>query len=88
MKPKKLSKQEVQQQIQKIFSLKTPTQEQIKKAKKLASSKNIKLGNLKRKFCKKCFTFFTTNNSKIRIKKPFKIIKCKHCNYISRYKLT
>jgi len=87
MKPKKLSKKEVQEQVNKIFSLKNPIAQQIKKAKKLASSKNIKLGNLKRKFCKKCFTFFTTNNNEIRIKKPFKIIKCKNCNHISRYKL-
>ncbi len=88
MNPKKSLKQETENQIQQIFSQKTiPTPKQIKKIKKLAMSKNIKLGSLRKKFCKKCFTFFTPNNSEIRIKKPFKIIKCKICNHISKYKL-
>ena len=82
----KLSKQEIQEQINQIFK-NNPTPKQIKKAKRLAMSKNIKLGKLRKKFCKKCFTFFTPNNSEIRIKKPYKIIKCKTCNNISKYKL-
>lgn len=86
MKQPKLSKQETEQQIKQIFS-NNPLPKQIKKAKRLAMSKNIKLGNLRKKFCKKCFTFFTLNNSEIRIRKPFKIIKCKKCGYISRHKL-
>jgi len=87
MNLKKTLKQELEEQINKIFS-NNPSQKQIKKTKKLTMSKNIKLGNLKKKFCKKCFTFFTPNNHEIRIKKPLKIIKCKNCNHISRYKLS
>ncbi len=83
----KLSKKQTEQEIKQIFS-NNPTQIQIKKTKKLAMSKNIKLGNLRKKFCKKCYTFFTPNNSETRIKKPLKIIKCKNCDYISRYKIT
>ena len=82
----KLNKQETEQEIKKIFS-ENPNQEEIKKAKKLAMSKNIKLGNLKKKFCKKCYSLFNSKNSEIRIKRGFKIIKCK-CGHISRYKLT
>lgn len=81
----KLNKQEIEEKIRKIFS-ENPTQNEIKKIKKLAMSKNIKLGNLKKKFCKKCYSLFNSKNSEIRIKKGFKIIKCK-CRYISRYKL-
>jgi|APSaa5957512622_1039677.scaffolds.fasta_scaffold32056_5 RNase P subunit RPR2 len=85
---KKLSKKQIQEQINIIFSTKPfPSQKQIKKAKRLAMSKNIKLGKMKKQFCKKCFTFFTPNNSEVRIKKPLKIIKCKNCNKISRYKI-
>jgi len=85
----KLSKQETQEKINNLFSTKpAPSQKQIKKAKKLAMSKNIKLGRLKKQFCKKCFTFFTPNNSEVRIKKPFKIIQCKNCQHICRYKIT
>ena len=83
----KISKQETQEQIKQIFQS-NPTPKQIKKAKQLAMSKNIKLGKLKKKFCKKCLTFFTPNNSEVRIKKPLKIIKCKTCNHVSRYNIS
>ena len=88
MDKKKLSKKETEEQIKQIFFKKPfPTPKKIKKAKRLAMSKNIKLGNLRKKFCKKCLTFLTPNNSEIRIKKLLKIIKCKSCNHISRYKI-
>jgi len=83
----KLSKQNIQEKIIQTFKT-NPTQKEIKKIKQLAMSKNIKLGLLRKKFCKKCLTFFTPNNSEIKIKKSLKIIKCKNCGYISRYRLT
>jgi len=86
MKAKKLSKKEAQEQIKHIFESK-PTPKDIKKAKLIAMSKNIKLGPLKKKFCKKCYTLFNSTNSETRVKKPLKIIKCKECNNISKYKL-
>ncbi len=82
----KLSKQEIQNKIKEIFS-NNPSPKQIKKAKTLASSKNIKLTNYKKRFCKKCLTLFNSSNHETRIKKPLKIIKCKSCGSISRYKL-
>ncbi len=90
MNIKKTSKQETEQEIKEIFS-NNPTPKQIKKAKNLAMSKNIKLKALRTKFCKNCLTFFTLKNSQIRIKKQnkilLKIIRCNNCHYISRYKL-
>ena len=83
---RKLSKQEIQEKIQEIFSS-NPSPKQIKKIKKLAMSKNIKLGNLRKKFCKKCYSFFNTNNSEIKIKKDFKITRCRKCGYLSRWKI-
>jgi len=82
---KKTQKQELEEQINLTFK-NNPSQKQIKKAKKLAMSKNIKLGKFKKKFCKKCFTFFTSNNSEVRIKKPYKAVRCNECGYVSRYK--
>lgn len=82
----KLSKKEIEDKIKNIFSS-NPSKEDIRKAKNLAMSKNVKLKNYKNKFCKKCLTYFNSNNCQIRIKKGFKILKCKECNYISRYKL-
>lgn len=85
MIPPKLSKKEIEQEIQEIFAS-NPSPSQIKKAKKLAMSKNIKLGNLKKKYCKKCYNLFKPKNIQVRIKKNLKLIKCKNCDYISRYK--
>jgi len=52
----KLSKEQIKEEIKNIF-LNKPNPREIKKAKKLASSKNIKLGDLRKKFCKKVFNF-------------------------------
>jgi RNase P subunit RPR2 len=82
----KLSKSEILEKVQETFS-KTPSKEEIRKIRILAMTKNIKLGENKKKFCKKCLTFFNSTNSSIRIKKPYKILKCLNCNNISRYKL-
>ncbi len=88
MNKKYLLIQETREKINEIFSTKPfPSQKQIKKAKLLAMSKNIKLGNLKKKFCKKCFNFFTPDNSEIRIKKGFKIVRCKECRSAIRVKM-
>jgi len=86
MKKEKLSKPETEQKIQEIFA-NNPSPKEIKKARTLAMSRNIKLGILKKKFCKKCCSFFNSKNSEIRIKKTLKTITCKECNHISRYKL-
>tara|TARA_Y100000034_G_scaffold136912_1_gene216996 strand:+ start:18024 stop:18287 length:264 start_codon:yes stop_codon:yes gene_type:complete len=82
----KSSKPETEKRIEEIFS-NSPNPKEIKKVKKLAMSKNIKISDLRKKFCKKCYSLFNSKNSKIKIKKGFKIIKCKKCEYISRYKL-
>lgn len=82
----KLSKKEIEEEIKQAFS-KNPKPEEIKKIKKLAMSKNIKLGKLKKLFCKKCHSHFNSKNSEIRIKNGLKIIKCKNCANILRHKL-
>ncbi len=84
----KLSKKEVEEKIKEFFkNIKNKNSNEIKKIKKLAMSKNIKLGKLKQKFCKKCYSLFDSKNSEIRIKKGFKVVKCKMCGKLSRYKL-
>jgi hypothetical protein len=79
-----LSKQEIQEKINNIFA-KNPSKEEIRKIKKLAASKNIKLKDERKKFCRKCYSLFNSD-SQIRIKKGFKTIKCR-CGYVSRYRL-
>ena len=82
----KSSKNEIEENIKKIF-LKNPSPKEIKKIKKQAMSKKIRLGKLRKKFCKKCYSLFNSKNSEIKIKKPLRIILCKSCGNISGYKI-
>lgn len=84
---KKLSKKESKEKLENFFSdTKSKSPEQIKKAKKLAMSHNIKLKSFRKKFCKKCLTPYS-GNEKIRIRKKIKSMECKNCGYISRWKI-
>ncbi len=59
----------------------------VKKAKGLAMHFNIKMPRgLRKKFCRKCFSYLTPGSSRIRIKRGFVVIKCLNCDTISRYK--
>jgi len=97
---KTFSKTEAKKQIQEFFKNiknKTPRLSQvrssssesqakeIKKIKKLAMKYNLPLKEKRKLFCKKCFTPYI--NPKIRIKNKKKIITCKECGYISRWKI-
>ena len=67
MMNKKFFKLEIEEKIKNVFSG-NPNPEAIKKLKKLAMSKNIKLTYYKILFCKKCLSFFNSKNSIVRIK--------------------
>ncbi len=83
---KKLSKSEVEEEIKEIFRGK-PSAKEIKKVKRLAMSRNIKLRDLRKRFCRKCLRLFDSSNSEVRVKKGFKVVRCKGCGYVGRYKL-
>ena len=83
---KKLSKSEAENQIHEFFSnIKDKTPKEINKTKKLAMNHNIALGNLRKKFCKKCFSPY--KNSKIRIKDNIKSVTCENCGHVSRWEI-
>jgi len=83
---RKISKTEAKEKIESFFSdLKNKTPKEVMKTKKLAMKFNIKLGNRKKEFCKKCFTPY--KNSKIRIQKGFKVILCENCGNRRKWKL-
>ena len=92
---KKISKKEAEKVILRLFDKAKNVQEKnpelskklVKKAKRIAMHHNIKLGKLKRKFCKKCFSLFNSKNSRIRIKKKMLVIRCLNCDNIQRYKI-
>ena len=82
----KLSKKEIEQKAEKFFKeIKSKTPKEIRKMKRLAMSKNIKLGNKKDLFCKKCL--HPHISPKTRIKNKVRTIQCEKCDYISRKKL-
>lgn len=82
-----LSKTESQKKIRDFFlELKDKTPKEIKKIKRLAMHYHISLNKYKKLYCKKCFSVFNSKNSEIRIKKEFKIVRCKECGNIKRYK--
>ena len=84
---KKLSKTEAIETIEKFFrDIKEKTPKQIKKIKKLAMAHNIKLGEKRKLFCKKCLMPYS-GKEKIRIKNKIKSVKCENCETISRWRL-
>ena len=55
-------------------------------ARKIAKRSNISLKKYKRKFCKKCNTYFVPGkNCKVRLSKGKISIKCFECGDYSRY---
>ena len=79
----KLTKQEIEEKIKKTFTEGASAKE-IKKIKKIAASKNIKLGKLRKRFCKKCYSM----DLKVKtIKNKMKTVECKKCGNIMRWKI-
>ena len=84
---KSFSKKETEKKIEEFFHrIKDKTQKDIRKIKRLAMSHNIKMGNKKKTFCKKCFHPYIEPS--IRINKGIVNITCEKCGHISRWKLT
>ena len=84
MKPK-ISKTETEEKIKDFFShIKHKTPEEVKKIKKLAMSHNIKLGDKRKLFCKKCLAPYTKPS--ISIKNDFITIKCEKCEHTNKWK--
>ncbi len=83
---RKLSKSEAKKEIKEFFAdIENKSPKEIKKIKKLAMKYNITLGNLRKNFCKKCFSPY--RNPKIRIKNKIKRVVCENCGHVSRWKV-
>lgn len=82
----KIPKKEAEKQIEEFFrDIKDKTPKEIKKIRKISMRNSVKLRNLKKKFCKKCFSPY--KNPKTRINKKIKSVACENCGYISRWKM-
>ncbi len=82
---KKLSKTEAESEIREFFSnIENKTPKQIQKVKRLAMSHNIQLKELRKKFCKKCYS----PNLKVRdIKNGKKSVECRNCRSVMSWKI-
>ena len=81
----KLSKSEAEKEIKGFFEeVDKKSPKQIKKIKNLAMRYNIKLGSLKKKFCKKCYS---TNLKTMGIKNKIKRVQCQKCKSILKWRL-
>ena len=82
---KTFSKTEAKKEVEEFFKdVQSKTPKEIKKMKKLAMRYNIQLGNLKKKFCKKCFS---PKLKVIGIKNRVKRVRCENCDYVGRWKI-
>jgi RNase P subunit RPR2 len=79
-----LTRKEVQEKIDDFFkNLDGKSASEIKKIKKMAMKFNIRLGDLRKGFCKKCLS----PNLKVKgIKKGIKSVKCSECRNLMRWK--
>ena len=80
-----LTRKEAQERINDFFKhIDEKSSDEIRKIKKLAMKFNIRLGNLRKKFCRKCYS------SKLRfkgIKNKVKTSECEECRNLMRWKV-
>ena len=82
----KLNKKGLKKEMLLFFKeIDSKSPKEIQKVKKVAMKINFPLKEKRKLFCDKCFSPHLA--SKVKIKKGFKIIKCKKCGKVSRWKI-
>jgi len=81
----KISKNEAKEKIEEFFlDLKNSSPEEIRKMKRIAMHYSIKLGNKRKKFCRKCYS----PNLKVKsVKNKVKIVECQNCRTTFGWKI-
>jgi RNase P subunit RPR2 len=80
---KELSRREAIEKISEFFKEKHG-REEVRKIKRLAMAHQIKLRELRKKFCSKCYSM---NISTRKIKNRIKTVKCLDCGDMMRWKI-
>ena len=80
-----ISKLEAKKKIEDFFGRENFDSDEVKKIKRIAMKYNIKLGNHKKKFCKKCLSRL---GGKTKLSKNYKTIICGSCGFRNRHSLT
>jgi RNase P subunit RPR2 len=78
-----MNKTEAQEKIQDFFKTRHES-ENVRKIKRLAMSYQIKLGEARKKFCKKCYSM---NLKTLGIRNKVKSVKCNECGNVMRWKI-
>ena len=82
---KELTKKESQNIIEDYFKKDNLDPNSTKKIKKLAMTYRIRLGEYRKRFCKKCYSDLKLG--KTRINKMYKQVSCLKCNAVNRWKI-
>jgi len=82
---KEISKKEAQRIIEDYFLQDKIDPNLTKKIKTLAMAHRIRLGDRRKRFCKKCFN--DLGFGKVRVSKDYKQITCLKCGIVNRWKL-
>lgn len=80
----KINKTEVKEKISQFFEDESFNPEQLKKVKRLAMKFNIKLGEYRKFFCKKCLNPL---KGKTTITKTHKTIACRQCGFKNKVRM-
>ncbi|MEM2954838.1 MAG: hypothetical protein QW625_02725 [Candidatus Nanoarchaeia archaeon] len=82
-------KKDIERKIAEFFEeIEQKSSEEVKKIKKIAMSCNIRLGELRKNFCKNCYTPLIPGlTCKIKIKNKKRIVKCKVCGFLNRQEI-
>jgi RNase P subunit RPR2 len=78
------SKTEIRKKIDYFFGKRNFKPEDLKKIKRLAMKYKIRLGEHRKKFCKKCLAKL---KGKTRVGRVFKTVECENCGYRNRFSL-
>ncbi|MSS74254.1 hypothetical protein EXS72_01285 [Candidatus Pacearchaeota archaeon] len=82
---KKLSRKDAQEIIYRFFESQRIESAQVKKIKKLAMTHRIRLGEYRKRFCKKCYV--DLKFGKVRVSNRIKQIICNNCGNKNKWKI-
>ena len=83
---KEINKKEAQRIIEDHFSKDNLDPNSTKKIKTLAMAHRIRIGEHRKRFCKKCY--YDLKDGKVRVSKEHKQITCGKCNSVNRWELS
>lgn len=81
---KSMSKTQVREKIDEFFQQRDFTPEQLKKVKRIAMKFNIKLGDYRKMFCKRCLHPL---KGRLSVTKTHKTIVCKNCGFRNKIRI-